>query len=577
MSNKNIINQSGFCMKNLLTVLLISALNLMLFSLPAQGQNLKLPPYLQNPAPDAITIMWQTNDLSYSWVEYGTDTGNLNVARSVENGIVTANVTKHKVRINDLSPDTKYYYRICTQKVLEYKAYSKELGEVERTDFYSFTTLGSVPENFTCLIFTDLHSKLDIFDKLMNQIAAHDIEFDFTIFNGDIFNDPTSEGEILNLVRHYNSKVDASGKNTFYLRGNHEIRGPYALQWPSFFDFDNNRTYSAFTYGDTRFVLLDNGEDKNDGSNEYFGLVDFDSFRNEQTDWLIKEVASNEFKNAFRKILVHHIPIYSWNNSFDPGFIPCFDLWDPIFKSTPFDVNITGHLHNFKYHSANTVNNPFPLFVGGGNNETSARVMVLIKKEDALTLKSIDCEGRMHVFPIYTEDASLKSVSVQGGTLSPAFNPDRTEYKVLVPAYLSTLSIVGQPLNEASTVKGNITNKPCQIGEKIVMTVVASDGTEKKYTFEVTLSTSSSANYNNSSEKIKVYPNILESNSTLFLELDQHYNDVKLRIYSTSGAEVYADQVHGKNISVPLSLAKGTYILNLTAGQEKFTEKLIVK
>ena len=540
------------------------------------GQTFKLNPYLQNPAPDGVTIMWQTTDPSYSWIEYGEDMISLKKARSVEHGIVKANITSHKVRISGLSPDTKYYYRICTQKVLEYKAYSKLLGNEVKTDFYTFSTLGSEDKDFKCLIFNDIHNDLTLFDNLMKQVNFYQIKFDFSIFNGDIFADPSSEDQILNLVKNFNKGIDASNKYVFYLRGNHEIRGPAALIWPSFFDFQNSQTYSAFSYGDTRFVLLDNGEDKSDGSEEYSGLVDFDGFRLKQTEWLTNEIATSDFKNAFRKILVHHIPIYSWENSYDPGFMPCFALWDPIFKTTPFDVDITGHLHGFKFHSKNSVNNPFPLVVGGGNTETSARVLILEKQGEVLTLKSMDCSGNMQVFPIYTQNATLKIVSVEGGTLHPAFDPDQTEYQILVSSQISTLSIDGQALKEYATVKGNVTKKICTIGEKIVITVTTEDGTLKKYTFEVGLSEPNAIN-NFNSANINIYPTVLDQGSPLHIDFIQPVNDVSIRIFNIEGKEVYVDHAPGSQTTIPLSLKQGTYILNISAGEKKYVNKFIIR
>jgi predicted phosphodiesterase len=97
---------------------------------------------------------------------------------------------------------------------------------------------------------------------------------------------------------------------------------------------------------------------------------------------------------------VQHIPIYSWTNNDDPGFIPCRDLWDPIYKKTPFDINITGHLHRFNFYTPGKEDNPFPLVVGGGNSERSARVMILQKKENKLTLKAIDCQGNADLFDL---------------------------------------------------------------------------------------------------------------------------------------------------------------------------------
>ena len=388
-------------MKNPRVVLFGISAIIVLSGFSIQAQTLALQPYLQNPAADAITVMWRTTDPSYSRIEFGTDTtANLNVARTVKNGIVVANITQHKVRIEGLQPDTKYFYRICSQKVIQYKSSLKELATEERSAFFSFTTLGTAPKDFTCVIFNDLHDNLTLFDKLMEQVHSQGIDYDFSIFNGDIFHNPPSENRILNSLIHYNKGADTANKPAIYLRGNHEIRGAYALGWPEFFDWDGGNNYFAFSYGDTRFVFLDNGEDKSDGRPEYFGLVDFDEFRNTQTEWLKRELASDEFKSAFRKILVHHIPIYSWESRYDPGFMPCFDLWNPIFKTAPFDIDITGHLHEFKFYPANAVNNPFPLVVGGGRTEEDGRVLVLIKQGDKLTLKALDCAGNVETFHI---------------------------------------------------------------------------------------------------------------------------------------------------------------------------------
>jgi hypothetical protein len=543
---------------------------------PVASAELGLQPYLQNPQMDGMTIMWRTVAPAYSWVEYGEDQDRLKIARTVENGIVSANVTRHKVRISNLNPNTRYYYRICTQDVQKYQAYSKELGPVEKSDFFSFTTLGTVAKDFACLIFTDLHDNLTLFDKLMAQVQAHNITFDFSIFNGDIFNDPASEGQILNLIRHYNQGVDAARKPAFYLRGNHEIRGPYALQWPSFFDFENGETYFAFSYGDTRFVMLDNGEDKNDGHVEYSKLVDFDEFRDRQTAWLREELAGDAFQQAFRKVLVHHIPIYSWTNSWDPGFMPCYDRWDPIFNATPFDIDITGHLHQFNFYPKNRVGNPFPLVVGGGNTEDNGRVMILIKRGDVLTLKSLDVAGNLSVHPIYQEDVSLTGVTVTGGKLSPAFDPQRADYDVLVTSQICKLTITGQPSSESATVRGNITNKTCTIGERILLTVTADDGTRKQYTFTVKMDSTANANLNGAPQ-IKLYPNPLDRGMALRVDLDAYYNDVTVRIFDEAGSMMQTSHAQGQYLMIPLALQQGAYFLSLTTDQKKTGHKFIVR
>ena len=357
-------------------------------------------PYLQNPAEDGMTIMWQTFLPACGWVEYGTDTTRLQIKRVVENGIVLANVAKHKIRIDGLVPNQKYYYRVCSQNVIIYGGYDKQFAPAVKSPFYSFTTLGKQGTDFTCAIFNDLHSNVALFDKLTKQLALKNIRYDFVVYNGDCFNDPYSEEHEVGLLKRYNAAMDASNIPSVFLRGNHEVRGTYALKWPSLFDWADGKSYFSFSFGDTRFVFLDNGEDKNDGHVEYFNMADFTDFRNEETVWLQSEIARPEFKNATRRVLIQHIPIYAWENAFDPGFIPCKDLWDPIYQRTTFDINITGHLHKFDFYPSNKVGNPFPLVVGGGNTDDTAIVMILQKQGNKLTLKVIDVYGKVVEFAL---------------------------------------------------------------------------------------------------------------------------------------------------------------------------------
>ena len=70
-----------------------------------------------------------------------------------------ANVKHHKVRLDDLIPGTTYYYRVCSREVLLYRAYKKEFGETEYSKTYSFTLPDEASEDFTAVIFNDLHKK----------------------------------------------------------------------------------------------------------------------------------------------------------------------------------------------------------------------------------------------------------------------------------------------------------------------------------------------------------------------------------------------------------------------------------
>ena len=364
----------------------------LLLSRGVHGQTVTVQPYLQNPTPDGVTVMWRTAEPCYSRVEYGTDTLDLKTARDVRHGIVVANNTANKIRITGLESGRKYYYRICSEKIDSFGAYKKTFGATYRSPFRSFVTPDSKRENFTVVIFNDIHSKLSVFEKLSELVK--NVDYDFAVFNGDCFHDPSSEKNELKVLSCFVDKMNGAEKPLYFLRGNHETRGAFALGWPSLLDWKGDKPYFAFSFGDTRFVLPDNGEDKVDSSPEYSGLVDFTDFRNEETAWLTEETKSETFKRAKRRILIHHTPIYGWENIYSPGFIACKDLWEPIFRTVPFDVAITGHLHRYAFHPKNAVGNPFPMVIGGGDSDETATVILLEKRGDRLTLKILWIDGR---------------------------------------------------------------------------------------------------------------------------------------------------------------------------------------
>ncbi len=348
------------------------------------GSLFKVNAYLQNPAPDGITIMWQTAASCYSWVEYGTDTTKLQVARTIIEGIVAANNTENKIRISGLQANTKYVYRICSREITRFEPYKKEFGRTEKSPFYSFTTFGEKESDFTCLIFNDTHNKLSLFDALMNHVK--NVSYDFVLFNGDCFTDLQSKNEAVKILAHYNKEINAANRPAFYMRGNHEVRGAFAMDMPAIFD---RAPYFSFTYGDTRFVVLDCGEDKPDTTWVYYNLNDFDNFRQQESEWLKNELNSQAFKTAKAHVLVHHIPMYGNDDLYNP----CFDMWNPTLQKAPFNVAINAHTHLFAFHPKGAKGNPFPVVIGGGNDEKSARVMILKKKNGKLSLKIIDTAG----------------------------------------------------------------------------------------------------------------------------------------------------------------------------------------
>ena len=352
----------------------------------------RIHPYLQNPTGNGITVMWQTTVPSYSWVEYGTDKEHLKKARTIVDGQVICNGLQQKIRLNDLEPGKKYYYRICSQEILLYQAYKKVFGETAVSDFYSFTLPDEHVTDFTALFFNDLHQQSMTLKALCNQVK--DIDYDFVIFNGDCIDDPENHDQATHFLEELNTSVGAHLRPVFYIRGNHEIRNAYSIGLRNLFDYIDDKTYGAFSWGDTRFVMLDCGEDKPDDHWVYYDLNDFTQLRKDQADFLRKELASEAFGKALKRVLVHHIPVYGKGEEFDK-YNPCREEWGELLKDAPFDVDINGHTHRYSFHKKGSDGNGFPVVVGGGPLLEQGTVIVLQKKGKKMSLRVIDSEGEV--------------------------------------------------------------------------------------------------------------------------------------------------------------------------------------
>ena len=342
-------------------------------------------PYVQNPVNNGITILWETTIPTYSWVEYGTEKANLKRVRLIIDGQAEFNESIHKIRLDNLTPGQTYYYRVCSQEILQYKAYSKKFGNIAQSDFYTFTMPEADADSFTAVIFNDLHQRGNVFQALLKQIE--NVDYDFVVFNGDCIDDPANHEQATRFVKLLTEGVHGDRIPTLFIRGNHEIRNAYSIGLRKHFDYVGGKTYGAFNWGDTRIVMLDCGEDKTDDHKEYSGLNDFTQLREEQVGFLQDELASKAFKKADKRILIHHIPLYGCENL-------CKDLWEPLMKKAPFHVAINAHTHRFAYHPKNSLINNYPVVIGGCNRLENATVIILEKKKGELSIKVLDTEGK---------------------------------------------------------------------------------------------------------------------------------------------------------------------------------------
>ena len=342
-------------------------------------------PYLQNPTDGGITVMWETTVPTYSWVEYGTDKENLKLVRPMMDGQAICNNDLHKVRIEGLKPGQKYYYRVCSTEMLVYKAYSKAFGNTAVSDFGTFAIPEADEDEFTALVFNDLHQRTNTFQALMEQVK--DVDYDFVFFNGDCIDDPNNRAQASRFIKYVTEALKGNHIPTFFMRGNHEIRNAYSIGLRDHFDYVGGKTYEAFNWGDTRIVMLDCGEDKTDDHKEYSGLNDFTQSRHDQVVFLKQEMSSKAFKKAKKRILIHHIPLYGFEGNL------CNDLWRPVLEKAPFDICLNAHLHKYAYYPKGSQKCSYPVIIGGGNSLKDATVIILEKKKNELKIKVLNAQG----------------------------------------------------------------------------------------------------------------------------------------------------------------------------------------
>lgn len=346
-------------------------------------------PYLQKPSTNGMTVMWLTNVPCRSWVEYGTDVKNMKRARSFIEGEMIANNTINKIHLEGLKPGTKYYYRAVSQEITLYQPYRKEFGDTVYSEMQTFTTFDDGKKDFTMLIFNDIHKNYSLFDKLKDLVK--DVPYEMIVFNGDCIDDAQTEGDIVNTISYYGDRIGNDRVPSVYLRGNHETRGEYSVPlWNYLERQGDNTTYAAFNLGDTRIVLMDCGEDKPDDHWVYYDMNDFTKYRQDQAEFLRKEINSKEFKSASKRVLIHHIPIYGTNID---EYNPCLELWGPIFSKADFNVGINAHTHQYEFIPKGKYQNNFPVVIGGGNKENSATVMILQKQDKKMSLRVLNVKG----------------------------------------------------------------------------------------------------------------------------------------------------------------------------------------
>ncbi|HTM99670.1 MAG TPA: FN3 domain-containing metallophosphoesterase family protein [Pedobacter sp.] len=317
-------------------------------------------PYLQTDFNNGMSVLWITNKNCNSWVEYGDSASDMNKKAygDGELGLLPAG-RLHCIKLQDLKPNSTYYYKIASKEITNFQPYKVTYGETIFGTTEHFLSVDLKKEEVSFVMLNDIHDRPNSIPELLDLDKGN--QRDFVFFNGDVFDYQTNEQQIIDHMLQ--PCIDYFAKTTpfLYVRGNHETRGVFARDFKAYF---NQVGYTAFTLGPVRFVILDTGEDKEDNHTVYADLVDFDHYRAQQAIWLEREINKKEFKKASFRIVLMHIPPRYSGDAHGPKH--CTALFEPIMNRGKVDIVLSGHTHSYKVHPPAKGLNNYPIIIGGG-------------------------------------------------------------------------------------------------------------------------------------------------------------------------------------------------------------------
>lgn len=294
--------------------------------------NITRGPYIQSLTDSSVAILWGTNKYSPGSLEIGLDSISY---QTIDESVSTNN---HKVKVSQLSEETKYFYRVKSDS-----AYSKWL---------SFTTFQKSPDSYSFIVYGDTRTNFLRHQEVVDNFADH--EFDFIVHTGD----PVQRGprndwnvEFFNPLQKYIQE-----KPLYCAIGNHELN---AQNFYDYFEFPNSEheNYYSLTIGNSFFIFIDNNSARYD--DPFFPSIKEGS---PQYIWLEEQLSSNEAQEADWLFVFSHIPIY-YKGAFDT-YPDCKDYLLPLFEKYNIDFSFVGHIHGYERGFRNNIN--YILTGGGG-------------------------------------------------------------------------------------------------------------------------------------------------------------------------------------------------------------------
>ena len=297
-------------------------------------------PYLLYPADNTkMLIIWQTLNTNTCTIDWGTDnTYSLGSTSTIEYG--TSH--QHKIILDGLTPDTKYFYRVTTNNSST-KMSTFISGAADTATVVSFYCYGDTRTNIAT---HDLVAK-----KIMDEINLNPNSQSFIVTSGDL----VEQGDIESYWTTqffdpaYTNIQDMLSKLPYLTSmGNHEGQGLLFGKYFPYPMYTSGRYYYSFDYGPVHFTVLDQYTTYTSGSAQY--------------TWLENDLAAS---TKPWKIILDHEP--GWTAFGASGThgnnTSVQSLIQPLCLKYGVQFVLSGHNH---FYSRANVSNVMHITSGGG-------------------------------------------------------------------------------------------------------------------------------------------------------------------------------------------------------------------
>ncbi len=334
-------------------------------------------------AGDSYAVAWATSVKGTGYLTYTYD-GKEYTVYDAASGNIKTDDTVHVVKVKKEHLDGNAY-QVHSQSVLFKFGYTAFKGATVSSEAISFRGYSGQDE-IEIVSISDIHGETK---KMKSAYAALDADqADLLVLNGDITN--TSLSFQTQLVKDILGNAAFLSKGEYpvvYVRGNHETRGEFAARLKDYFPTDTNELYFTFRYGPISAVVLDSGEDKADDHYEYSGLVDFESYRQQELDWL-KGLERDASEGVQYRLALSH----------DPHLADHFgENWSAELGRIGTQLLISGHTHSLSLQEKDLTNPlSFITFVDGGNGNDFIVSKILLKGSSA-RFYAVDHNGEVQM------------------------------------------------------------------------------------------------------------------------------------------------------------------------------------